>query len=52
MFSAWRPNLTGGCYKTRTSHLKHRYQQAASDAFSAVMVAEITLTFQEEELLR
>ena len=37
--------------KTRTSHLKHRYQQAASDAFNAVMAAEITLTLQQEELL-
>jgi hypothetical protein len=37
--------------KTRTSHLKHRYQQAASDAFDAVMAAEFTLTLQQEELL-
>jgi hypothetical protein len=38
--------------KTRTPHLKHRYRQAASDAFNAVMAAEITLTLQQEELLR
>jgi len=36
--------------KTRTPYLKHRYQQAASDAFNAVMAAEITLTLQPEAL--
>jgi hypothetical protein len=37
--------------KTRTPHLKLRYQQAASDAFNTVMAAEITLSIQQEELL-
>lgn len=37
--------------KTRTPNLKLRYQQAASDAFNAVMAAEITLSLQQEELL-
>jgi hypothetical protein len=36
--------------KTRTPHLKHRYRQAASDAFDAVMAAELTLTLQPEAL--
>jgi hypothetical protein len=39
-------------HKTRTSHLKHRYQQAASDAFDTVMAAEITLSLQQEDLSR
>ena len=38
--------------KTRTPHLKHRYQQAASDAFNAVMADKITLTLQEADVLR
>lgn len=38
--------------KTRTPHLKHRYQQAASDAFDHLMAAEMTLTLQEADLLR
>ena len=36
--------------KTRTPHLKHRYQQAASDAFDALMAAELTQSLPEEEL--
>lgn len=36
--------------KTRTPHLKHRYRQAASDAFDTVMAAELTLTLQPEAL--
>ena len=37
--------------KTRTPSLKHRYQQAASDAFNHLMAAEITFTLQETERL-
>ena len=36
--------------KTRTPHLKPRYRHAASDAFNAVMAAELTLTLQPEAL--
>jgi hypothetical protein len=36
--------------KTRTPRLKHRYRQAASDAFDVVMAAELTLTLQPEAL--
>jgi hypothetical protein len=38
--------------KTRTPHLKHRYQQAASDAFDHLMAAEMTLMLQEVDVLR
>lgn len=38
--------------KTRTSHLKQRYRQAASDAFNTLMAAEFTLTLQGDDLLR
>jgi hypothetical protein len=38
--------------KTRTPHLKRRYQQAASDAFNHLMAAELTLTLQETDILR
>ena len=38
--------------KTRTPHLKHRYQQAASDAFDSLMRAEMTLMLQEADVLR
>ena len=38
--------------KTRTPHLKHRYQQAASDAFNSLMRAEMTLMLQEADVLR
>ncbi|NJO66315.1 MAG: helix-turn-helix domain-containing protein [Leptolyngbyaceae cyanobacterium RM1_405_57] len=38
--------------KTRTPHLKHRYQQTASNAFNHLMAAEVTLTLQAEDLLR
>jgi hypothetical protein len=38
--------------KTRTPHLKRRYQQAASDAFNPLMAAELTVTLQEADLLR
>ena len=36
--------------KTRTPHLKHCYRQAASEAFDALMAAELTLTLQPEAL--
>lgn len=36
--------------KTRTPYLKHRYRQAASDAFDTVMAAELTVTLQPEAL--
>jgi hypothetical protein len=39
-------------HKTRTSYLKHRYQQAASDAFDTMMAAELTLSLQQQELWR
>jgi len=38
--------------KTRTPHLKHRYQQAASDAFDHLMAAEFTVTLPDPDLLR
>jgi hypothetical protein len=38
--------------KTRTPHLKHRYQQAASDAFNHLMPATLTSTLQEADRLR
>ncbi len=38
--------------KTRTPHLKHRYQQAASHAFSQLMAADLTGTLQEADVLR
>jgi hypothetical protein len=38
--------------KTRTAHLKHRYQQATSDAFNHLMLAELTLTLQTADVLR
>lgn len=36
--------------KTRTSHLKYRYQQAASDAFDRLMANELTFAFPSEGL--
>ncbi|MGJ3245959.1 MAG: DUF6399 domain-containing protein [Elainellaceae cyanobacterium] len=38
--------------KTRTPHLKHRYQQAASDAFDLLMAAERTVTLPEVDHLQ
>ncbi len=38
--------------KTRTPHLKRRYQQAASEAFDTLMAAELTLSLSEAEHLR
>ncbi|MGB3515808.1 MAG: DUF6399 domain-containing protein [Elainellaceae cyanobacterium] len=38
--------------KTRTPHLKHRYQQAASDAFNHLMATALTFTLQEADHLR